>query len=290
LAAAESAPRVVAAEFEHRVVVWDLSTSTRVSSFDTILDFGGSRLVLSPDGSRCIAGAYHRHGIACYHADTGRLIWQRKDLKKLQYLTLSANGERAFCGLGTGPCAVLDIATGTDIERWRGVRRVLESQFQPWLLLDKPNRDLEVREFTGKTIARFPRETFGMLAAVFGPTTICLSESGGPVRVLDPLRQLELWRYTPAKGAHVLGVSYVEALASFVGVEWPFERGGPKRLLAWEQPHSPRVVADLGTVPEFAFNAAGRQLLLSDGRLIDTSNGALLNHLPFEPVEHGAGA
>jgi hypothetical protein len=46
--------------------------------FETVLDFGGKGLALTPDGSACIAGAYRAQGIACYAAADGRMLWQRR--------------------------------------------------------------------------------------------------------------------------------------------------------------------------------------------------------------------
>src|SRR5689334_2488504 len=131
LAAASMTERIAAARFEREVAIWDLSTRQRTSAFDTVLDFGGRRLALTPDGSRCIAGAYSRRGIACYNASNGGLVWRRPDLTGVQYISVSPDGKRVFCGFGTGPCVVLDVESGETLERWRGVRRVIGSPFMP---------------------------------------------------------------------------------------------------------------------------------------------------------------
>lgn len=55
---------IAAAEFERAVHLWDLSAEKHVATFPTIMDFGGRRLAVTPDGKNCIAAAYRFQGIA----------------------------------------------------------------------------------------------------------------------------------------------------------------------------------------------------------------------------------
>ena len=96
IAIARARPVAALAAFESQVAIWDLQTLRRTIEFETVLDFGGRRLALSSDGSCCIAGAYNRDGVAAYDTNTGRVLWSRRDLKKVQYVSFSA----AFAGFG----------------------------------------------------------------------------------------------------------------------------------------------------------------------------------------------
>src|SRR5882724_12685751 len=78
-----------AGEFERGVHLYDLLTLERLRTIDTTLDFGGRRLAISNDGSTLIAGAYQVHGIAAYSCDTGKELWRRKDLKKVQQINFN---------------------------------------------------------------------------------------------------------------------------------------------------------------------------------------------------------
>ena len=80
--------RIAIAEFENHVQIFDHGNFELIAEFDTILDFGGNRLLISEDGQYCICGSWARHGIIGYDANTGEQIWQRKDLKKVQNIQL----------------------------------------------------------------------------------------------------------------------------------------------------------------------------------------------------------
>lgn len=122
LAASHAGPRAAAATFQSEVEIWDIASGQRVSAFDTVLDFGGRRLAIGPDGDWCVAAAYHVHGIACYDTASGAERWRRKDLKKCQYVGVSCDGRRIYCCFDERPCFVLDASTGETLESLRGVR------------------------------------------------------------------------------------------------------------------------------------------------------------------------
>src|SRR5580693_1986124 len=91
-------PPIAAASFlETRVQIWSWKTSQLLGEFETILDLGGQRLALTPNGRMCIAGSY-RHGLAAYSVTDGHLLWHRKDLRKVQLVNLSASGSEIYCG------------------------------------------------------------------------------------------------------------------------------------------------------------------------------------------------
>ena len=76
------------AEFEKKVYSWNINTYENISEFNTVLDFGGKRLAITEDGTRCVAASYSRRGISMYDVLTGSVIWHRKDINRVQFVTL----------------------------------------------------------------------------------------------------------------------------------------------------------------------------------------------------------
>src|SRR5207248_2897310 len=79
LATSWSGSVIAAAEFERTVHVWDVAELRHLTTFPTIMDFGGTRLAITPDGKNCVAAAYHVEGVAAYAAPDGTEVWRRKD-------------------------------------------------------------------------------------------------------------------------------------------------------------------------------------------------------------------
>lgn len=100
-------------EFEHSVTVWSLTARAQVAAFETVLDFGGTRLGLAGgEDPLVLTGAYFSHGLVAYDARTGEFRWQRKDLKGVQRVSVSEGVGRATVGLEKGGVHVLDLESG----------------------------------------------------------------------------------------------------------------------------------------------------------------------------------
>ena len=286
-------PRVVGGEHEGTVYVWDLAARRRVSTFGTALDFGGNRLAINPRGDLCAVASYHLGGLACYVADTGEVVSVRDDLKKLHKVAYSPDGSRLYCTAERGPLVVLDAETGTDLARYPSTDNVFCSPFQSVELLSKRRQGpVELREVAGRRLATIERTTFAILDVAFGPDRLCLSESGGPVRCLGTEGGEELWRYTPRPGRHALRLGYSPAAAAFFGVEWPYEKGGAKRLLRLD-PGSGKATTVLTVQKPSAkevFCSRGAALLTTEGELIDVTTGVSKRAFRFPPRERRADA
>jgi WD40 repeat protein len=276
---------IAAAEFERTVHVWDVAESRHLATFPTIMDFGGTRLAVTPDGEHCIAAAYHVEGIAGYAASGGTEKWRRKDLKKTQTLRISLDGRRVYACFDNRSCQILNRETGKTIKTWAGVRDVWESPYQPVMLLEKRTLVLQTPE--ERKIANIPAETFAVLCVAFAPGLVCVSESTGPVRCLNTATGEERWRFQE-KGQHVLELAFAEQAQAFVGICWAYERGGSFRLLRFDpQSGEVSVVTELGKAGIFEFCLRGTRLLLSDGSVIDSATGRLLGMLAFPASENG---
>jgi outer membrane protein assembly factor BamB len=278
IAIARDRPVAALAAFESQVAIWDLQTLRRTLEFDTVLDFGGRRLAMSSDGSCCIAGAYNRDGVAAYDTNTGRVLWSRRDLKKVQYVSFNAESTAVYCGFDRRACHVLDARSGVTVRTIRGVRRVWASELNAAEFRDGTQPMFHPRP-DGSPV-RIGRTTFAFLDVAFGSDTMCTTESRGPVRCFDESGR-ELWRTPMRDGEHVLTLTYSADARAFFGVAWPFQHGGPRVLRRFDElsGRSDTVVI-VGDCADTAFFRHGECLLTSDGAIIDTSTGQVTAQLP----------
>lgn len=278
---------LAAAEFEKIVHLYDLNTMEHLTTLNTTLDFGGKRLAISDDGQTVFVGAYHVHGIAAYSI-AGPELWRRKDLKKVQHITLTTDNTRVLCCFEQGSCESLNALTGKSGRALRGVKNVWESPLAPVRFLER-SRDYATADFEAP-IARIDRVSFSVLAAAFSPASVCISEAAGPVRAFDTHSGVELWRYDPPEGAHFLELAYVEVLDTFAGVSWPSNKGGPL-LLQRLTPSTgtAQTIGDIGTAHTVIFCQRGAQLVTNTGAVFDVKSGRQIASLPF-PLKPGVPA
>ena len=257
----------------------------RVGAFTTSFDYGGRRLALSDGVDVLFAGAYQRAGLSAYSTATGEIRWRRPDLKKVQVLSLSADGNRLFCGREGFPCEVISAADGETLRKLRGTQWVIDSKWEPITLLDRLKP--VVQGVDGATRFHVPRDTFAMLDATFAPGHLYVSETGGDVRCLSTSDGHEIWRYAPAKGRHVITLAYRPVDDCLVGIEWPYEHGGTLTMLTWKGTSGASVsTADIGSDPAYGICQDGQLVVTASRDVISSINGRHLFALrsPNEPV------
>jgi hypothetical protein len=218
LAASTEATRVAAAFSQKTVQIWDLATSELVRQFETVFYFGGERLTLDAAGQRCVAAAWNkgrRGGVACYEADSGKLVWHRQDLRHTQRVRFSPTRNAFWCVPESGRTRLLDPNSGSDVDSIVGLRNLFDSGYSRDLLLEKRKRNYILKNGKPREI---PRLTFAILDAAFGPKSLAISESGGPVRCLSSLTGVELWRFAPEKGSHFLHLWFRKTDRNFYGI------------------------------------------------------------------------
>jgi len=280
--------RFAAGEFASTVSVWDLRTRTRVSEFETTLDYGGNRLAINPRGDICAIASYEFGGLACYASETGKVINVREGLEELQYVSFSPDGRRLYCCSDCGPCVVLDADTRAVLSKYSSFNRIFCSRFCDLELRCKPRgKRMEICKVLEGTVTSFEGTTFALLHAEFGPDRVCISESAGPVRCMDSQHGREIWRYEPPKGSHALALAYCQENGHFHGVEWPYFSGGPKTLLQFNyETGKPLPIAKLGEPSAVVvFCSQGSALLTSDGDLISVVNGVSERAFAFPDLE-----
>ncbi len=268
--ASSTGKRVVLGAMEHSAVVIDLDTRSTSTTLETTFDAGGKRLALSDEMGALLAAAYHTYGLASYCCRTGRELWRRKDLKKVQRISLSADGITAYCGREDAPLAAVDLRTGETTYTVRGARGLYESRFDLLRFVDTTKPYLS-RSDGGQNLP-INRLSFAFLDVCFGPGLLVLSESGGPVRCFDTATGLERWRYEPMAERHVLHLGYQTSVPYVLGVEWPYVEGGSKRLIRWSPTDGTLVdTMILGRPADCCFGLDGEVVVLSDGRIIFTA-------------------
>lgn len=279
---------IAAALFVRTVSLWNLLTGTRVSEFDTVLDFGGKRLALSQTESACLSAAYKIHGLACHETPFGRLRWQRRDLKKVQQILVTPDGCSVYCCRDEGPCEVVSISTGETTNRIRGLRYVWIDA-RDIVQLRKTSDGAVVCRDQGVAF-RIVLNSFAILDAVISESHVTISEAGGDVRIFSLTTGKEVLRHTQPEGYHILSLSLSPDASGFYGVQWKYDTGGQKLLLrfSFDSPES-EVVRDLGKPSETVFCHRGRHLLTSEGDLVDCQSGDIATRLAFPMMEYSRG-
>lgn len=282
LATSPNGSRVAAGEFERTVQIWDLKSRKRISIFDTVLSYGGHRLAITGDGKVCIAGAYLVEGVVAYSTTTGKIVWHRKDLKKVQRIRISNDDQRVFCCFSEKSCQILDRRTGKTVSTWSGVRDVWLSDVAPVALLEK-NSGILVRSLHGQKALRLDcKPRVGLLAAAFTLDHCVISESAGALRCFDLKTGRECWSFAPHPGEHFLDVAHVARDKVLVGICWPYEKGGKYRLLSINPDSGVTTKATvLPSCSETAFCNGGSRLLLNTGLVFDTVTGKREQALAF---------
>jgi outer membrane protein assembly factor BamB len=265
------------------VFVWDLAGRRETGSFKSIFEFGGRRLAISDTGL-VVAAAYHRQGIACYDSTSGSLVWSRKDLTKVQRVSMSASSQFVYVCFDERPCKVLWTSSGYTAFNIRGARMAFDSAYGPVALLDK--KIPQIASQPGwKGSFNIDRFSFAILDASFSPSEVAITESGGPVRGFDLSTGRERWRYQ-RPGCHIRRVAYSDRLSAFFGVEWSYRRSGNYTLIRIDsESGEPSEVCNLGPGLTAEFCLGADAVLKSDGDVVDVASGASIGAIALRQSE-----
>jgi len=281
LASARHAPLVAAGSINGAVAIWNEEACQKLTEIDTIFGFGGRRLVLSSDGTLCIAADYTKQGLACYDSLDGRQVWVRPDLKKISEICITRDGAAIYCGVDDRGSQKVDLRSGRSLLSLKGENSVLESPYMPIGFYQERVPCLQSDD--GRQLAQISAITDSgiFLSAAFSPKEFCISEMGGPVRSLSVESGAEAWRYTPSGGSHVLLVEFSESNARFFGVEWTYIEGGPMKLLRFGEDGESVIMRDDIRAGAHAFCSYNNCLITSDGEVIDLKHGRTVRRLSF---------
>jgi hypothetical protein len=291
LAITDESSIVAAALFEKTVQIWSWKTGQQLGEFQTMLDFGGRRLALTPDGSKGIVGAYGqlgrgKRGLAAYSVPDGRLVWNRADIRHIQYVSLSGSGREIYCGVEDSSAQIIETSTGETVDRIRGATRVIASRYTSHRLVVRKGRYV----VQGETQFEIRPFSFGLIDATFSPEAVCLSEpkdylhpqeNFGGIRLIDIATGEPLW-YLDLGAIHL---AFNSSDQRFYCLGGSGDARPALMRLASTVPACDQVVA-LRKWEEGAFTPSGRVLVTVQGDVHETSTGALLIHLDFPQREY----
>jgi len=288
---------IAAGEFNRKVHIWNIHDGAKVAVFDTVLDFGGRRLAISRDGRTCITGTYHGQylsesrvsggAIAAYSTSDGRRIWENKRIKRIQGINFSFHESgKLYATFDDQPCRIISCSSGEEIEKIRGVRWIEDSPLDSTRFVATDSGYSLVNSETCKAVGKLEKFRFSFLDVAFSRDRIVIAEVGGPITCFDTRNCSRVWQHVPDEGHHFLRTRFNERTKEMVGVDWPYEHGGPKRLICLDASSGVvnRQLALKEDSWDMEFAMQGKVLITSDGRIIDTSSGEETDKLSFSMV------
>jgi hypothetical protein len=293
LAITDDSSIVAAALFEKTVQIWSWKTGQQLGEFQTVLDFGGRRLALTPDGSICIVGAWGQRGrggrgLAAYSIPDGRVLWNRKDIRHIQCVRLSGSGREIYCGVEGSSAHIIETASGEPLGRVRSAKKIVGSRYSSHQLIVQKGRYM-VR---GESEFEIAPLSFGLLDAVFSPEAVCLSEPKdflhpreeiGGIRLIDLATGDPRWYLDLASNRLAYNVSdqkfYCVDRKETAPHHWSL-------ICLASTPFECDQVRKLGNAWEVAFSPSGTVLVTAQGDVYKTSTGALLAHLDFPQLDY----
>jgi hypothetical protein len=274
IAACDKSSRIAAAFFDSTVQIWCWEKAQQVGEFETVLDFGGRRLVLAAEGSICIAGSWKR-GLAAYSVPDGRCLWWRSDLKHVQVLTLGASAKEVNCGFEDRPLAVIDVKTGTTLKTVKDASRIICSRFGLCALERQRSRYRVV----GEHVFDIAPMSFALVDGAFSPEAVCIAEPHAGIRCIELVSAEQLWHHKPLWSRHLTFCEsdynfYCAAKNNTEPHELSLLRLAP-RLIDCDQ------MAFVGLVADEAFSQSGNVLVTTRGDVYETASGRVLAELDF---------
>jgi outer membrane protein assembly factor BamB len=263
-------------EFERRVRLWSFRQRSRIAELSTVLDSGGSRLLPVWAGRPIVIAGSYTKGVEAYEAKTGRVLWSRRDLKGVQQICELSKSGSILVGVGCEdrPYEVITAETGKSVSTIAGVKELYASPFQPLYLAT--GKDLVyLSSLLATTVWKRRLVSFAVLDAAFSPEQVAYSEAGGSLYCLDFVGNVA-WSFHPEADHHVLRLVWRSEPANWLAIEWNYERGGSKRLLAINVKGETRLLSELRDYAELAFFRHGSHLITSDGEVISTTSGELV--------------
>jgi WD40 repeat protein len=280
---------VAAALFEKTVQIWSCKTGKQLGEFQTMLDFGGKRLALTPDGSSCIVGAWGQRargprGLAAYSIPDGKLLWNREEIRHIQYVRLSGSGREIYCGIEGSSAHIINSATGETLERVRRATKIVGSRYTAHQLIVQTGSRYLVR---GQNQFEIPAQSFALLDAVFSPEAICLSEAKdgmGPSENIGGIRLFDLatgeLRWHSNLGAKNLTFNFSDQRFYCVAENSDDPSNRSLVRLRGDILQCDQVLA-LGRCWETAFSPSGNILVTVHGDVYDTATGTQTGFLGF---------
>jgi len=270
IATSQNSSIFLTAEFEKKVYSWNIDTYEHISEFNTVLDFGGQRLAISGDGTRCIAAAYSRYGISMYDILTGSVIWHRRDINKVQFVTFDPLNETIYVGADEKPLLILNKDNGEDNGILNTMTKVYFDLLSTKRLLLQGQRTVIGDEIN------IISPTFAFLDIQGIGRGMVLSAVGNDLMYYNYYENKTIWRITPAKGEHFIKTAYSETNETIFALLYKYnEPRIPPYYLLYAISAFDGVVKFIFSLPteacEFGFARNATKLICSSGEVFDLS-------------------
>ncbi|MCK6470185.1 MAG: hypothetical protein L6R28_00445 [Planctomycetes bacterium] len=181
---------------------------------------GGKRLTIDSRSKRLFSGAYHNTGIAAYDIDTGNLIWQRRDLKKLQDINFDSREDVLYCAFEGRASRPLNAKNGRERRPIRGLKGFHFSSDSSIAVFELG--EVKVEDRSSGTSQVLKRESWAILDVAFALNVVVVSWVGGPVVSYLLKTGKEVWRYPP-EGTHAFSIAPSSDGESVWIAEQPFK-------------------------------------------------------------------
>ncbi len=283
---------IATGEFKRHVYTWNIEAKKLLADFDSVLEFGGSRLAVSGDGQLCAAGAYFGitekgyagGSVAVHETLSGKMLWQNRSIKRVQGLNFSMHWPHTLLAVFSDqPLHVINVESGLTMRKIRGIRSLYESPHGPIQFRESSSGYSLCNSETEKEIGRLKRHSFSTLDVTFSDDAVLVSEAGGPTTCYDLRDCSQAWVLDLEKGHHLLKITYNEKTQEFLGIDWNYEKGGDREILWLDEATGAvkRRLVVTGTPWEAEFAMRGTLLITCDGVMIDTCNGREIASLGF---------
>lgn len=185
---------------------------------DVTYDYGSRRLEINSDSRLLFSGAYHRTGIAAYDIETGEMVWERPDLRKLGELAYDPLECVLYCQLESRT-VVLNASNGREHAYYRTLKDVFFGRDPRFAVFDL--KEIELRNRATKATHLLERRT-DILQVAFTNSAAVLSWVGGPVTAHDLATGREIWIYQP-EGTHAYSIAPASDNESVWVAEQPYK-------------------------------------------------------------------
>jgi hypothetical protein len=287
LSRANAGRMVAAVTTGESVLVWNSVSNRKVAELPFHFIANPDCFAVSKDGQRCFGCLESCHSweaakapgngwVICLDLATGNPIWERRDLKGEQSVTLSSAGDRVFCGNSSG-AEIVAAADGQSLGSVKGARKIVASRFSERMLVLKAVPELVTPDF--QTVARLPRsKSPDSLNAAFGEETVLIGEPGKRLRCFSSDSGCLLWESAPM---HVREIAYSRARNCFYGHQFDESAAEGDRLIRWDSVTGKKTEVCKLKTDEWVFIRDASRVLATDGTCIDCHSGRKLKRLSF---------
>lgn len=269
--------RIVLAQFSENVQIYDVRQRKIISDLNTILDFGGDRILIDDIGKNCVFGSWEQNRIQAYDINSGKKTWERKlkGVQKFQQLRSKKNA--FFVQLENESSRLIDLETGEDIQILKGVYKYYESRYHELNAFALGKRISITERNSSKEKVIIKNQSFAVLDISFTPSSILISESAMPLRNYDIYSGKLLWQLDIREGFHFVKIAYCEHLKKVIGISWNYN-GGDENKITYINPETGHIEKEIliGRSSEFEFLYNGDMLITSDLNLIDISTQSIV--------------